>query len=312
MIFTQSPAHSHSASTYQGTPTKCLTTQPMSLLLGAVGSRDAITPLIRHRSSHARKKHANHVKRPLNAFFLFRKHVCENSIVKKLFVIEDQRTISRVVAEMWKKLRFEGKEQWHEMFRKEKESFLKVHPEYKYRPDISRRRKKTRQLRKEQQTKQDCISMAETILQRSDGIHHSEENSVLEPKVSQTTVGRMNFCENTYAKGEHFIAERTLLEMEHHVGILPVQPSEIYQMPLCLSEADITSQEEQLYPTLWKEPIHENMFELVNGTASETSDPSFRQIAFNRYMDGTLGPGGNDCGDNDHWITESVLIRNFL
>lgn len=316
MIFTQSPAHSHSAATHIGTHTKCLATQPMSLLLGAADSRDVITPLIRRRSSHARKKHADHVKRPLNAFFLFRQHVCENSIIRKLFVIQDQRTISRVVAEMWRKLSFEGKEQWHEMFRKEKESFLKVHPEYKYRPDISSRRKKTRQLRKEQQTKQDCISMAETILQRSNGIHHSEENSVFEPKVFQTIVGRMNFCENTYSKGEQFIAERSLLEMGHYARrSLPVQPNEIYQTPLCLSEADITSQEKQLYPTLWKEPIHENMFEFVDETASETSDTSFRQIAFNRYMDGTLGSplqGGNDCVDNDHWVTESVLIRNFL
>ena len=153
MKFTQSSAHSYSAATHQGSHTKCLTTQSMSLLLSAADSRDAISPFIRRRSSHARKKHANHIKRPLNAFFLFRQHVCENSIIRKLFVIQDQRTISRVVAEMWKKLSFERKEQWHEMFRKEEELFLKVHPEYKYRPDISRRRKKTRQLGKNEENR---------------------------------------------------------------------------------------------------------------------------------------------------------------
>ncbi|KAI9609583.1 hypothetical protein H4Q26_007543 [Puccinia striiformis f. sp. tritici PST-130] len=66
------------------------------------------------RPSHARKTPPGHVKRPRNAFILFRSHACSSNLIPPT-VEKDHRQISRIAEE-------------------EKDLHRKLHPDYRYKP----------------------------------------------------------------------------------------------------------------------------------------------------------------------------------
>lgn len=133
-------------------------------------------------------------------------------------------------------------------------------PEYKYQPNASTRSKITRHLRKEQQTKQGCASIAEAILQSSETARHSE-NTVLELTISDDTFGRLALCESVCPNNGHSIIEHVPPQLDDHAKHLQYIENGIIQAPLLLTKTHIIPQEErQLCTALWKEPIITNGF----------------------------------------------------
>ncbi|GAA5821271.1 hypothetical protein JCM3770_007391 [Rhodotorula araucariae] len=112
--------------------------------------------------SHSRKQAPGHIKRPPNAFILFRSHCCAPETDPSLpeppgtaharhlasLAINNSQHISMIVSEVWNQLKPEEKAYWDEKARLAKEEHQRLHPEYRYRPkqrpkDAMRRRKKT-------------------------------------------------------------------------------------------------------------------------------------------------------------------------
>lgn len=85
------------------------------------------------RPSHARKTPPGHVKRPRNAFILFRSHACAANLIPPT-VEKDHRQISRIVSHMWKNLPAEERGRWEREAEQEKELHRKLHPDYRYKP----------------------------------------------------------------------------------------------------------------------------------------------------------------------------------
>ncbi|SGY30473.1 BQ5605_C002g01156 [Microbotryum silenes-dioicae] len=99
--------------------------------------------------SHARKTAPGHIKRPPNAFILFRSHCCSppapgeedydapgTPTAQQLSVlgINDHRHISRIVSHLWKSLPVSHKKYWEIKAEKKKSEHLAAHPDYRYKP----------------------------------------------------------------------------------------------------------------------------------------------------------------------------------
>ncbi|BGP36895.1 slightly ste11-like protein [Rhodotorula kratochvilovae] len=112
--------------------------------------------------SHSRKQAPGHIKRPPNAFILFRSHCCAPESVDPSLPeppgtaharylasleINNSQHISMIVSQVWNQLKPDEKAYWDEKARVAKEEHQRLHPEYRYRPqqrpkDTVRRRKK--------------------------------------------------------------------------------------------------------------------------------------------------------------------------
>ncbi|KAL7339612.1 high mobility group box domain-containing protein, partial [Rhodotorula toruloides] len=71
-----------------------------------------------------------HIKRPPNAFILFRSHCCQPDSSSSL----DPQHISVIVSQVWKGLSAKDKSYWEDKARIAKEEHQRLHPDYKYRP----------------------------------------------------------------------------------------------------------------------------------------------------------------------------------
>ncbi|EFP81354.2 hypothetical protein PGT21_016398 [Puccinia graminis f. sp. tritici] len=85
------------------------------------------------RPSHARKTPPGHVKRPRNAFILFRSYACSSNLIPPA-VEKDHRQISRIVSHMWKSLPADERLKWERKAEEEKDLHRKLHPDYRYKP----------------------------------------------------------------------------------------------------------------------------------------------------------------------------------
>ncbi|PLW19332.1 hypothetical protein PCASD_15231 [Puccinia coronata f. sp. avenae] len=85
------------------------------------------------RPSHARKTPPGHVKRPRNAFILFRSYACSSNLIPPS-VEKDHRQISRIVSHMWKSLAPDERAKWERQAEEEKDLHRKLHPDYRYKP----------------------------------------------------------------------------------------------------------------------------------------------------------------------------------
>lgn len=135
--------------------------------------------------SHARKTPPDHVKRPRNAFILFRSHtVAENLIPKE--VEKDHRNISRIVSHMWKSLDDTERSKWKARALEEKEEHKKLYPDYKYKPSVRTSIVTRRNVKNPENGEEECQEIADVIL-KSQG----REGLVLKPaKPRESTTKR--------------------------------------------------------------------------------------------------------------------------
>lgn len=114
-------------------------------------------------TSHARKMGPGHIKRPRNAFILFRSHAVAANLVPKE-VERDHRNISRIISHMWRSLGKEERALWEAQAEAEKERHRREYPDYKYRPGSRRTNIHRRNVRKLSSTERECEHIADVIL----------------------------------------------------------------------------------------------------------------------------------------------------
>lgn len=126
------------------------------------------------KPSHARRLPPGHIKRPRNAFILFRSHACVNNLIPTELGITDHRHVSRIVGNLWKSLPAEEKRIWEEQAEKEKEEHRRAHPDYKYRPVyrregvVRRRRRKAVDEKEVEEEERKCEVVARVLLEGGD------------------------------------------------------------------------------------------------------------------------------------------------
>ncbi|GAA5926764.1 hypothetical protein JCM3775_007032 [Rhodotorula graminis] len=133
--------------------------------------------------SHSRKQAPGHIKRPPNAFILFRSHCCAPESVDPSLPdppgtaharylasleINNSQHISMIVSQVWNQLKPEEKDYWDEKARFAKEEHARLHPDYRYRPqqrgkETVRRRKKP-EPKDRNQERNACTEVAQQVL----------------------------------------------------------------------------------------------------------------------------------------------------
>lgn len=132
--------------------------------------------------SHARKTPEGHVKRPPNAFILFRSHCCAptadpgqldapgtpNAQQLQDLGITDHRHISRIVSHLWRSLKPEEKSYWVTRASAKKVEHQQMYPDYRYKPvyrnkdEVKRRRKGDEETRLKEE--RGCEDVARALL----------------------------------------------------------------------------------------------------------------------------------------------------
>lgn len=145
-------------------------------------STSAAPPTGKPKVSHARKTPEGHVKRPPNAFILFRSHCCAPTAdPEQLHApgtptaqqlqdlgITDHRHISRIVSHLWKSLSADEKSYWEVKAKARKTEHQRLHPDYRYKPvyrnkdEVKRRRKGDEEQRMKEE--QGCEDVARALL----------------------------------------------------------------------------------------------------------------------------------------------------
>ena len=115
------------------------------------------------QTSHTRRQSAHHIKRPCNAFILFRSHAVTTNLVPKE-VERDHRNISRIISHMWHNLNADERKMWEMQADIEKQRHRQQHPNYKYRPSSRRHVTNRRNIRRLSSTERQCERIADAIL----------------------------------------------------------------------------------------------------------------------------------------------------
>ena len=114
-------------------------------------------------SSHSRRVSTNHIKRPCNAFILFRSHAVTTNLIPKE-IERDHRNISRIISHMWHNLSDSERKLWEQQADIEKQRHRQQHPNYKYRPSSRRSNVHRRNIRRLSSTERQCEHIADAIL----------------------------------------------------------------------------------------------------------------------------------------------------
>lgn len=122
-----------------------------------------VPPSKRPGVSHAKKTPPDHIKRPRNAYIIFRSHTVSQKLIPKE-VEKDHRNISRIVAHMWKSLAPEERALYEQIAKEEKERHKQLHPDYRYQPTLRRTGVNRRNVKKLENGEEECQEIADIIL----------------------------------------------------------------------------------------------------------------------------------------------------
>lgn len=181
------------------------------------------SPATKPKASHARKTAPGHIKRPPNAFILFRSHCCSSTPSEDPddppapsaaqiaeLGITDHRHISRITSHLWKSLPRAEKGYWERKALAKKAEHLRLHPDYKYKP-VYRKKEEVRRKKKVEQEEMDeekrgCEEVAKALLNPL-WVAESERENEEEP-AKLDNEGRRWEDETTSVKGGN-VRERT-------------------------------------------------------------------------------------------------------
>jgi len=184
--------------------------------------------------SHARKTAPGHIKRPPNAFILFRSHCCApkadpsepdppgTAHARHLasLDINNSQHVSLIVSQLWRGLAPDEKAYWDQKAQDAKDEHQRLHPEYRYRPQ--QRAKETIRKRKKPDPKESrehrdaCHEVARIVLEqerepgseptsgtrsRRQKSNHDDEDYQLPTPPQPPTRGRSNLMEEVIDGG---------------------------------------------------------------------------------------------------------------
>lgn len=138
-----------------------------------------LPPSKRPGVSHAKKTPPNHIKRPRNAYIIFRSHTVSQKLIPKE-VENDHRNISRIIAHMWKSLAPEDRAHYEQIAKEEKERHKRLFPDYRYQPTTRRTGVSKRNVKKLENGEEECQEIADIILKAQ-----GKEGVVVRPPTSR-------------------------------------------------------------------------------------------------------------------------------
>ncbi|TKY85828.1 hypothetical protein EX895_005369 [Sporisorium graminicola] len=147
-----------------------------------------LPPSKRPGVSHAKKTPPDHIKRPRNAYIIFRSHTVSQKLIPKE-VENDHRNISRIIAHMWKSLKPEDRAHYEQIAKEEKERHKQLFPNYRYQPITRRAEVNKRNVKKLENGDEECQEIADIILkaQGKEGVVVRSEPSKQVKRVREAT-----------------------------------------------------------------------------------------------------------------------------
>ncbi|KAL9933732.1 hypothetical protein V8E36_007390 [Tilletia maclaganii] len=135
---------------------------------------------------HTRKMPDGHIKRPPNAFMLYRSHIQTSGQAQ--MKEKDQSNASRIAGMLWRSISDEERAHWHAEAALAKQRHAAEHPEYKYKPakrvdKAPRRRMKKKASAGEAQ--EHCATVADSLLKQSGHAEGLTSELRTSPKMAQ-------------------------------------------------------------------------------------------------------------------------------
>ncbi|KAK0556329.1 hypothetical protein OC846_001284 [Tilletia horrida] len=124
---------------------------------------------------HTRKMPEGHIKRPPNAFMLFRSHVQNGNLIPQSE--KDQSNASRIAGMMWRSIGEEQRQNWYAVAEAKKAEHARLFPDYKYKPSKRENNAPKRRMKKKSGAEEHCAQVADVILKRNgvdDGVTQAE------------------------------------------------------------------------------------------------------------------------------------------
>ena len=141
--FTYSPSSLTRTLSPVSSITSVSSTQSSPSVISHKRRKSSTSSEIEHRP---KKGDEDYVKRPENAFILFRRHCCEerqaaaeeaDTPAKK----QRQADLSKTISQQWKSLSAEERQVWEDRAKEKKKEHEQLHPNYVYRPQRSKAKK---------------------------------------------------------------------------------------------------------------------------------------------------------------------------
>lgn len=170
-------------------------------------------------SSHTRKMGPGHIKRPCNAFILFRSHAVAANLVPKE-VERDHRNISRIISHMWHSLGKEERALWEAQAEAEKERHRREYPGYKYRPGSRRTNIHRRNVRRLSGTERQCEQIADVILKACG-------RAGVKRRRSSTTQGTPSSVQELATAPNVFVPARPTLRRSFSTDVAVLPPTNV-------------------------------------------------------------------------------------
>ncbi|KAE8189622.1 hypothetical protein A4X06_0g7168 [Tilletia controversa] len=130
-------------------------------------------------TAHTRKMPDGHIKRPPNAFMLFRSYVQTNNVMPK--AEKDQSNASRIAGLMWRSISDVNRAEWYAQAERAKQLHALQYPNYKYKPAKREANLPKRRMKKKTGAEEHCVQIADVIL-RSHGLEEGVTNESPAPR----------------------------------------------------------------------------------------------------------------------------------
>ncbi|GJJ07061.1 hypothetical protein Clacol_001260 [Clathrus columnatus] len=114
-------------------------------------------------TSHNRKRPANHIPRPPNAFLLYRSDFLKGGKIPQEEETR-QQNLSRIVGECWKRLNPKEREHWHALAKQAEEEHAQRYPNYVYKPVRRESVLRRRQKKSKEEEQQRCEELRKTYI----------------------------------------------------------------------------------------------------------------------------------------------------
>ena len=141
-----------------------------------------------------KKGDEDYIKRPENAFILFRRKCCEDrqAAQEEAAVLDGpakkqrQADLSKTISQQWKALSPEERLYWEELAKEKKKEHEQMYPNYVYRPQRSKDRKGKKGKRGEEGDSESTISFVLPLCAPATGKNHGRSSSAPTPPPRQT------------------------------------------------------------------------------------------------------------------------------
>ena len=199
LVRCQSPVSSSEPSSTTSSRSSIFSTTPSTTSLSTFPASPSSSHKRRKSSTcsdlerRPKKGDEDYIKRPENAFILFRRKCCEDRQAAQEEAALDgptkkqrQADLSKTISQQWKALSPEERLYWEELAKEKKKEHEQMYPNYVYRPQRSKDRKGKKGKRGEEGDSETTISFVLPLCAPAVGKNHGRSSSAPTPPPRQT------------------------------------------------------------------------------------------------------------------------------